>query len=180
MMNQGRQANWMGIGVMSFLLLGCNSDSAMQQLPPGSKITLTPIAIDWDITPLFNEEGICVVDPGYYNDTQVVARLTSADDVALGGVTIGFLSDLAGNTFSGVPVLELYSDANSNGVADPGELVSANGQGEYTTNTDSYLGTASIIVRVNVSCEFKATLYVVSPNSTATTAIKVNDISGER
>jgi len=67
--------------------------------------------------------------------------------------------DLAANTFSGFPVLELYDDRNNNGVIDaPEELVSDNVDEGFETKTDSDKGDKFVIVRVNLSCPYRGTL----------------------
>ena len=84
--------------------------------------------------------------------------------------------DLSANTFTGIPVLALYNDTNANGVVDgPSELVTDSESGIFETHTDDTTGTKYLILRVNLSCQYKGTLYAFSDGYMGTLSIIVEE-----
>jgi hypothetical protein len=149
-------------------LQGCESD---EQLPPQSRIRIFPEQIHWKISPTRQP---CEINPDLYNDQTISISVVDGSDVPLGDVKVRLLLDLAGNTFSGTPRLALYADRNSNGVVDgPEELVSDESAPAFETQTGQHSGNTSVIVRVNLSCEYRGTLYAYAGDASASTEINV-------
>ena len=149
---------------------GCN-DVTSNQLPPNTEVRVNPKEIKWKIA---DTGGVCNFDPDYYQDETVSIMVVNEAGNYIPDAEINVTLDLSENTFGGVPVLALYDDINGNGVVDgPEELVSGNTMGSYQTHTDSKTGSKMLIVRVNFSCEYSGSLYVIADGFMGSTSIIV-------
>jgi len=150
--------------VMSFLLAGCGEDHA--QLPPNASIQATPASKEWQIVAndQMNEDGTttCVILDDYYQDELVSVTVTDSVGRPIEDAELIFSLNLAGNTYSGQPVLSLYNDLNKNYVADAGELVSSRSDDLFITQTEAYTGSKRVIVRMNLSCPYMGELRIFS------------------
>ena len=156
----------------SLFLWSCNNVTS-NQLPPGTSVRVDPENITWTIA---NTGGVCNFNPDFYQDQTITVMVVNDSGTFIPDAPLSFTLDLAANTFSGVPVMALYNDVNNNGVVDgPNELVSDNTSGAYTDFTDKVNGSKQVIVRVNLSCTYKGTLYVLSDGFMGTTTIEVDE-----
>lgn len=153
-------------------LWSCNSVTSTQ-LPPGTSVRVEPEEITWTIA---NTGGVCNFNPDFYQDQTISVMVVNESGTFIPDAPLSFTLDLSENTFSGTPVMALYNDTNNNGVVDgPSELVSDNTSAAYTARTDKVNGSKQVIVRVNLSCTYKGTLYVLSDGFLGTTSIEVNE-----
>lgn len=153
------------------LVSGCQKSS--EQLPPNSSVIVNPSEITWEIA---NNGGVCNYDPNVYQDHTISIMVVNESNNYIPDAPLTVSLDLAGNTFSGIPVLALYDDKNGNGLADdPSELVSDNTDEIYDTNTDSVTGHKYLILRVNLSCTYRGTLSAFSDGYMGTTTITVKE-----
>lgn len=162
------------LAVIAWGVLGCSSDNPV---PANSQIRMSPATIEWEIQENIDpDSGLCFLDPDFFQDQTLAITVVDGSGVPLGDVAVSVLLDLSGNTFPGIPRLKLYHDQNGNGVPDdPQELVSDEDDSAFRIKTDQYSGTASVIVRVNLSCEYRATVYAFADAATGTTTITVLD-----
>ena len=72
-------------------------------------------------------------------------------------------AEFAGNTFTGLTALALYADNNGNGLVDaPDELVSGVEDGIFRAKTGRETGSIRLLLRINLSCAFRARVYAFS------------------
>jgi hypothetical protein len=160
----------MMVSLLGTLLSGCNNDAAEQQVRVGSGISLSPPAISWQVKGNYDLQGNCVIDENDYNDTYMTVRATNENGMPLGGIDLRITADLTGNSYTGPAVVRIYDDINSNGVAEDNEQVLAPGMAAFDTRTGPYDGEAHFIARINLSCNYRSTIYVAgSPGGAATT-----------
>ncbi|WP_416394984.1 hypothetical protein [Allohahella sp. A8] len=167
---------WKGLSIgalISIALVGCNNDDAQQQVRVGSGVSLDPASIDWEVQGSYDADGNCLINPGHYNDTYLTARVVNEEGAPLGGIDLRVTADLTGNSYTGFHVIQVYSDANGNGVADPSELVLGPGMPAYDTRTGRYTGEINLIARVNLSCTFKGNIFVAGTPGGAATSVSV-------
>ena len=141
--------------LLSVVLSGCGGGDPV---PPSSTVLISPSSIKWEISA---KPTPCPVNSNVFIDHTIVISVLDTNNSPLGSVDIRVVTDLTGNTFSGLPVLNVYDDKNGNGVVDdPAELVSSNTSPAFMTATDRYTGTKTILLRVNLSCPYKGNLHV--------------------
>lgn len=143
-------------------VVACNSGDD-NTLPPGAKVSVSPESKSWQIEENRDENGNCVFDPDIYNDQLIVITVFDGQGSPIGKADLTVSLDLAGNTFTGFPVLSLYDDKNSNGVVDGlEELVSDNNDPLFRDKTAEYSGEKMLILRMNLSCQYRGDLSVMS------------------
>lgn len=151
-------------------LTGCGGSE--NQVPTDLEIRLSQDEQTWKID---NADG-CGREgyQDYYSDHYIQATLVSGSGSPLGEIDVSFRLDLAGNTYSGGPVLFLYEDVNSNGVIDGADnYVSNNQSGVYVTRSDEFQGTANVLVRMVLSCTYSGTLQVYAGGQSASVDFEV-------
>jgi len=157
--------------LVTILLTGCNS---AQQLPTNSRVVVEPGNREIVITELRDDNDNCIWFEGNYLDTPVSIRVVNGDDSPIGESDLAIYVDWSGNTFPGVQALKLYDDTNGNGVVDdPEELVSGNGDAIFTTKTSKYNGDKTVLLRMNLSCEFEGNLYALSGGKVGSMAVNI-------
>lgn len=165
----------LGLSLMAVSLAGCNSDS--EPAPPGSVMSISPTEKEWEVVPnnVTDEDGnvFCVVDPEYYQDELVVITLKDSEGRAVGSADLTVSLNLSGNTYSGRTLVELYDDRNGDYIPDEEELVSGPGDSVLMTRTGKYDGAKTLIVRMTLSCPYRAELVATSSGYTATTSFEV-------
>lgn len=158
------------------VLVACNDD---QPLPPGSTVVVSPEKKTWLIRPVKDDNGNCIHFKDFYNDHPVLITVFDAQGSPIGEADLTVSLDLAGNTFSvpgGGPVVRLYDDKNGNGVVDdPEELVSDSNDPLYRTKTAKYTGEKLLILRMDLSCRYQATLFAVSDGYMGTGVYEVEE-----
>ena len=159
---------------MSFVS-GCTGESIVT---PDGQLTISPASTSFDIVEFRDSSGNCVFSPDFYQDVPVNLVLTDELNRALGDALVTVYVDYTGNTFSGPESLQLFSDNNGNRVIDTvDELVSGVGDEAFTTRTDDDNGTVSLLLRVNLSCSYRGSLYAFSGPVAGSISISVNNIS---
>jgi hypothetical protein len=153
------------------LLGGCNTSSS-DQLPPNSEVRVNPETLEWTIA---NNNGVCNYNAGFYEDHTISIMVVNESGNYIPDAPLKVSLDLTSNTFTGIPVMALYHDENSNGIAEDHELVSDTTSDIYEARTDPHTGTKYLIVRVNLSCAYKGTLYAFSDGFMGTLSISVEE-----
>lgn len=164
--------------LITTFLVGCGGGSNDQQLPAAAQLSVSPVDINWEITPNRDADSNCIIDIDFYNDQRVQVRLTSAEGAPIGDVDVEIVASLSDNTFSGFPFVEIYQDINSNGVAEDDELVSDSESPAFKTRLDRFNGTADFIVRTNLSCPYRSSVSAFASNTFASMDITVIDTEG--
>jgi len=146
--------------ILLSLVCACSTDP---QLTPDSTIRITPTSQNYEVEELLDDEGNCILIPDFFQDLPISMTVINGSNQAVGNVNITVFTDFSGNTFSGFESLQLFSDSNGNGVVDsPDELVSGSGDDAFSIRTDRFSGTANLLLRVNLSCEFRGNVYAFS------------------
>lgn len=171
------KCNFLTLVILVVLLSACGSTGSDDpQVPPDSNIEIVTADRTWDINVETDVDGnpVCNYDPDIYIDEPVVVLVTDSQDRALGNVDITFSLALSGNTFSGLQVVSLYDDRNGNGVPDhPEELVSDINDPLFDTETDERDGAKFVIIRMNLSCTYRAILTVFGAGLAASATYEV-------
>lgn len=167
----------LGLSAAVLMVAGCNDS---EPLPPGSKVAIAPTEKQWEVIPNMrtDPEGneFCLVESGNYQDELVVITLKDGDDRPIGGTDLTVSLNLSGNTYSGQSVVELYEDRNGDYIPDEGELVSGAGDRILVTRTGKYDGAKNLIVRMTLSCPYKAQMMVTAGGYTATSTFEVVEL----
>ncbi len=158
------------LALASLWLSGCGGGNGSEQLPPNSSVQVRPQNFTWNITP---NGDPCIIDPNLYQDQLIAITVVNGNGNPISKAKLLMSLTLSGNTFSGFPVLELYSDSNGNGVAEANELVSDVNDSAYETITEDFSGERLVIVRANLSCPFSGSLLVFSDGFLGTFEIDV-------
>lgn len=145
------------------LLGGCNGDTNDEALPPGAQVLVQPSSQCFTVTELRDPvTGACQFGQ-LYQDIPVLVTVTDSSGSQIGEAPLRFSLNFSGQTFTGPSVLKLYADRNGNGVVDdPGELVSDASQPAFETKTARFSGEKLLLVRMDLACAFKGSLFVVS------------------
>jgi len=160
-----------------FILTACGADT--KQLPPKAKILISPSTKEWNIIPNIQTDAdgneFCSIVEDHYQDEFITVLVTDSQDRAIGDIELVISLNLSGNTYSGYPVVELYDDLNGDYIPDPDELVSGKEDPLYITTTDEYTGSKNLIVRMNLSCTYRAQLAVFVDGLSASADLEVKD-----
>lgn len=149
-------------------LLACN-DGSDNPLPAGATINISPTSKSFDIVEDRDEEGNCIFDVNNTIDQYVTIAVRSQQGSPIGQADLAISLDFGANSFSGLPVMELYDDMNGNGVADgPEERVSDANDPLFRAHTEEYTGERVVILRLNLSCAYRGSLNVMSDGFTGT------------
>lgn len=141
-----------------------------QQLPGTASLSVSPSQLSWDID--VSPDG-CTFDPSFYNDHSF--RVSLADGgAAIGDIDVDILANLTAATFTGAEVIQLYEDTNGNGAIDNGidRLVSQLGGGAYRMRLNDQ-GYNTLLVRVNLSCPYRADIQFFAGAATNSINIEV-------
>ncbi len=161
--------------VLILMMTACGGGG--NPLPIGSEVVISPREKTWDITPAKDENGDCIWSDDFYQDEPILISVKDAQGSPIGKIDLSVSLDLSGNTFSGVPALKLYEDRNSNGVPDdPDELVTSNTDPLFTTETKRYTGEKVLILRMNLSCQYKGQLFVSAGSFQGFADFEVNEV----
>lgn len=160
----------------SFLVACENTD----QLPNNAQVSVSPNEKNITMSANPDLQTVCIVsEDTLYQDIPILISVTNDQGVPLGDIDVGVYADYTGNTFSGPEVLQVFADHNGNGVVDGlTELVSGSESGVYTTSTDKYHGTATVFVRMNLTCPYRGQLVVFAGPNSATVDFEVQYESG--
>ena len=153
------------------LIAGCDSD----QLPADTALTLTPSNRSFEIVQQVNEQNQCLFNPAFYQDVPLLFSLASGQGTPIGEADIGVYVDFSANTYSGLPVLQLYEDNNGNGVVDDeSELVTGIDDPAFKMQTEKYSGEHLMLLRINLSCPFRGQVFAYSGSASATMLVEVS------
>lgn len=162
------------IVLMACCTFSCNDTD---QLPVGAEIKAFPEEVSWIVGPA----ETCVFSPDYYNDTIVSLSLVDENNSGIVDAAIDVSLDLSEATFTGTETLRLYYDKNADGIYSEDEKVSVADGPLFSARTDSLNGVLRVMVRVNLSCPYKGTLYAYAGNTAAAVGfdIKENDTNDD-
>lgn len=152
-------------------LSGCKSGG--KQLPNQVGVSISPATQTWTVPE--RADNCAYVDYGNHLDELVTVRVSDGEGRALGNTSVlfslslssnshdaprGFYQEMAEDMFTGEPVsmVELYYDRNGDMRPQPEELVSGMEDSLFSASTDRYNGDIQLIVRMNLSCRYSATL----------------------
>jgi hypothetical protein len=166
--------------ILVFLLTACGADKT--QLPPNAKILVTPSTKEWNIISNIQTDAdgneFCSIVEDFYQDEFITILVTDSQGRAIGDIELVISLNLSGNTYSGYPVVELYDDLNGDYIPDPEELVSGSDDPLYRTTTDYYAGSKNLIVRMNLSCTYRAQLGVFADGLSGSANFEVKEQDG--
>lgn len=155
----------------TMLIVGCDSG----QQPADTALTLTPSNRSFEIVQQVNERNQCLFNLDFYQDVPLLFSLASGQGTPIGEADIGVYVDFSANTYSGLPVLQLYEDNNSNGVVDDeSELVTGIGNPAFIMRTEQYSGEHLMLLRVNLSCPYRGQVFAYSGSASATMLVEVS------
>lgn len=167
----------MAVLLPGMFLSSCNSDS---YVVPGASISITPSSSSYDIQEVVDEDGFCVYYADYFQDVPLSISLTDEFNRALTDAPMTVYVDFSGNTFSGEEVLQLFHDKNGNGVVDTlDERVSGASDEAFRTRTSSRSGTIELMLRMNLSCAYRGSLYAFSGPAAAVTTVSTNGANSD-
>ncbi len=154
----------------ALLISACNTD----QYPIGAKMRITPEIKTINIDPPEDLNQACTVDPNRYQDFPLNIVLTDGQDSPIGDAEVSVYVDFSGNTYGGLDTLQLYEDKNGNGVVDVEfELVSDYNAPIFRTRTDTYHGNTVLILRMNLSCTYRGSVFAYAGSVSATANVEV-------
>lgn len=147
----------------TLLVCAACDDGSDNPLPVGATVNVSPPSKTFDIEENLDEDGNCFIIPGFYVDQSIVITVTDGQGSPIGKADLNISLDLGANTFSGFSAMELYDDLNGNGLADgPEERVSDASDPIFRTKTRQFTGERVVILRLNLSCEYRGALMVIS------------------
>ena len=156
--------------ILASALIGCANDA----VPTSAVLSVTPDTYEYSITERQNDAGQCLYDTSRYVDIPILMQLNTVDGSPIGDVELNVYADFAANTYSGIAVLGLYDDLNSNGVIDPDtEFVSAVNDDIVRVRTGKWTGSRSLLLRINLSCAFRGSVFIFTGGISARAAIQV-------
>jgi len=168
--DHGWTAQWIVLSG-SLMLAACNSDP---QLTPDSQILISPGTFEFEIEEFRSPDGACIFSPEFFQDVPVSLVVVDGSNRAIGNAPVTVYLDFAANTFSGRETLQLFFDVNGNGVVDtPDEFMSGVGDDAFRVRTDAYTASTLLLLRINLSCGFRGSLYAFSGPAAATIPIEV-------
>ncbi|MEJ2611128.1 MAG: hypothetical protein P8179_13855 [Candidatus Thiodiazotropha sp.] len=163
-------------GALCCCLSACNGGD--DQLPPGTRVSISPSSYTWTVTENLDEQGNCEISQDRYQDMIAYITVTDSSGRPIGEADLQLYLSPSNSTsppqWNNRYIFYLYDDFNGNGVVDhPQELVSGTGEPIlYETNTEKYHGTKIMIVRTNTSCGgFLGTLHAYAGDGSATMEI---------
>lgn len=152
------------------LMTACSND----QVPLDAQLSISPSTHSTNITELRSEDGHCLFHPDHHVDIPLIMQLNTADGSPIGDAELSVYVDFAQNTYTGLPVLALFDDLNSNGVVDAdSELVSGPDDDIARVKTDTWSGTRMMLLRINLSCSFRGEVVVLTGGISARADIEV-------
>jgi len=153
------------------VLSGCHSS----QLPNDVELTISPTSRSVEIVQQVNAQNQCLFNPNNYQDVPLLFSLADGQGSPIGNADVGVYVDFSENTFSGLPVLALYEDRNSNGVIDgEAELVSGINDPAFTMKTAQYSGEHLMLLRINLSCPYRGEVFAYAKSTSAMMSVEVN------
>lgn len=160
----------------AFGAAGCDTG----QLPPGATLSIAPDTRRFVIVERLDADGRCVHDPDHHVDEPLVISLRDAQGAPIGDAEVRVHVTFAENTYSGRAALALYDDANGNGVVDAeSELVSGADDALARVRTSRYGGERVLLLRVNLSCGYRASVLAYAEGTVGLASVEVVDESPE-
>ena len=158
------------VAVVLLLTQGCSNDL----VPVNATLRINPDSHSTTVTERRDSNDQCLFYTDNYVDIPVLMQLNTADGSPIGDAMISVYADFAANTFPGFPVLSLYDDLNGNGVVDsPLELISGTDDSIARVNTDTWSGSRSLLLRINLSCAFRGELFAFSGGVSSRASVEV-------
>jgi len=158
------------MAVVLLLTQGCSNDL----VPVNATLRINPDSHSITVTELRDSNDQCLFYTDNYVDIPVLLQLDTADGSPIGDAQISVYADFAANTFPGFPVLSLYDDLNGNGVVDsPIELISGADDAIAQVSTDTWSGSRTLLLRINLSCAFRGELFAFSGGVSGRASVEV-------
>lgn len=149
---------------------GCSND----QLPSDAKLSISPDSRTYKINEQLDEEGNCIFYEDYTIDIPLQVSLRDGSGNPIGDVELSVYADWTESTFGGRRFpLALYRDMNGNGMIDEDvELVSGADDDVAKFMTSEFGGSATLLLRINLSCSYRGQVFVFSEFASASTDIE--------
>jgi len=160
------------VALMACCLFSCNDTD---QVPVGAQIKAFPEEVNWIVGPA----ETCIFSPDYYNDTIVTLSLVDENNSGIVDTAMDVSLDLSEAAFTGTERLRLYYDKNVDGIYTEDEKVSVADGPLFSARTDSLNGVLRVMVRVNLSCPYKGTLYAYAGSTAAAVGFNIEENNTE-
>ncbi len=147
-----------------FAILALSSSCSNDQLPSDATLSISPSSRTFEITEQLDENDNCIYFDNYTLDTPLQISLQDGSGNPIGDMELSVYADWTENTFGGGRFpLALYRDMNGNGIIDEDlELVSGAEDDVATFRTSEFGGSATLLLRVNLSCSYRGQVFVFS------------------
>lgn len=143
------------------------------QISHDASLSISPEDRVISVVENLDADGRCRFDPQRHVDLPVVFSLRDGQGSPIGDAEISVYVDFAANTFGGYPALAVYDDRNSNGVVDDAELISGAEHDIARVMTDQFAGDRMLLLRVNLSCAYRGTVFAFVEGATASAFIEI-------
>ena len=151
------------VGIAQMMFAGLAACGGSDQLPPDASISISPNDKTFNVDTLENpDNGQCFFLEGLYQDVLVVITVRDGKGRPIGEADLTVMVDFTDNTSSFGKIIRLYEDRDGDLLADEDELVSGENAPLLRTRTREFSGTTEVILRMNLSCEYRASMTVQS------------------
>ncbi|ASJ71950.1 hypothetical protein [Granulosicoccus antarcticus] len=153
---------------------GCSND----QLPSDTTLSISPDSRTFEITEQLDDNGKCIYFDDYTLDIPLQVSVRDGSGNPIGDVELSVYADWTENTFGGGRFpLALYRDMNGNGMIDEDvELVSGADDDVAKFKTSEFGGSATLLLRMNLSCSYRGQVFVFSEFASASTDIETTPL----
>jgi len=165
----GKTPRYLAIGVVALLIVSCGDPGGEDSLPVGANVDISPAGKTWILTAAVPPP--CLVT-GPFTTSNHTISVKNATGQTLLGVPISISIDLSAANYTGPTLLELFLDANENGIPEASESISSN-YGTYNTDTSKENGAVKVIVRMNQSCRYGGALTVQAGTVSGTAQFEI-------
>lgn len=162
--------NTLAVVVILALSSGCSNE----QLPSDATLSISPDSRTFTITEQLDENDKCIYFDNYTLDTPLQVSVRDGSGNPIGDVKLSVYADWTANTFGGRTFpLALYRDMNGNGMIDEDvELISGADDDVATFRTSEFGGSATLLLRMNLSCSYRGQVFVFSEFASASADIE--------
>jgi len=152
----GKRKNY-SISLCLLSCIGLQSSCDSGFVPSDGTLEISPNSHTIQTASLSDDAGQCLYFSENYIDIPLVFQLSTSNGSPIGDAWIEVYADFSAGTYSGEPVLALYDDFNGNGVVDSEtELISGIENDIPRIKTGQYTGSKNALLRVNLSCPYRA------------------------
>lgn len=157
------------VGMTVILVASCGGPGSEDSLPVGANVDISPAGKTW-ILKAANPPPCLVTGP--FTTSNHTISVKNDKGQTLLGVPVSLSIDLSAANFTGPTLLELFLDANENGLPEASESISSN-YGTYNTDTSKKNGAVKVIVRMNQSCRYGGALTVQAGTVSGTAQFEI-------